>query len=1108
MKNNLPTKSVKTSSITILSLLLLSALVGVVTLAPSVRAATPTLTLSTSSGSGVLADSNTGTASAATLVTVTGTGFAAGQDNIAVGWITLSKAISAANFNALGLIRPSILTATTTSGDVTADANGWFTAQFFVPQLQAGTYNVVASYVPTGGSTTLTSGTSFTVNAAFSIVASGNANTFNSQVNFEATGFAASDPISIAPTTLFFSSQYDTGAYSGFTTNSAGSTCAYSATTATGSAGAGTAGYTTDLFYQNTGRCSSSATNQAYIGQRASGTVSVSATGGTSSITATSTFTTTPSIAILTASPFGMTTLSIGTAAGSAYVEGFNFPSSATLSGNSLTITVGSTTASTIMNSVSTNSKGYFVPTQVTWTQALPEGVGSIGLNGTTYSWANANIQPPQTLGTNEIANIGIWQGSVVASSTSGPAYLVTDAGSYKAGSSTPYITGIGFPAVSTNPTATYQPTGTTASGITLTQSGGSGILGAFASPNGAFIAWPSGASSCTSGLCLPYSYGTANTLAATISGTTGSTTITIATVVSSPSSTSYSTSSGNGLSSSTPFNRQLRNAATSLKVTGFNEGTFLVPDTAFTITLTSSSGTVSTWNTITATCGAAPCYTVTGAGAYTFNAGTVPELAGGSYTITVTGTSTGNTATLGTSYTPIVIGSAFATAGGTPGTTESFATTTTSGGSGVHGLLPSTAYSIMFDGPSGTSVGTFTSTSNGQVPPGTQFTLPAGATGTHVVDLVQSSGTSSAISGAIAPRSFGSAQYTGVASAPVTTTTASTCTMSSTGCTAGTGQGLLVYVTASASLSPNVGSPGAVVTISSSGLSPSSTYYVVLSNGIAYATFTSTATGTVPAGTTFAFPNLATATNTQATAGAETGESHTVCISATASFSNCASSAPFILQASLKLSASTATAGQTVSVTASGLANTIAYSVVFNYMVGTSGTSFSGTTVGSLVGGTDGTASGAFTVPSTAAAGTYAIQLVRTGGTTTSFAALALAPTLTVSSSATGLTTTTLTPSGSASEATVSGTPTVSQTFTNTATGSVSVYMWVSVKNSAGQTVGVFLGSATMASGATATIGAALFNLPSGSYTASVFVTTTSGVVVSTTSTTSSFSV
>ncbi|MDV3244770.1 MAG: hypothetical protein LYZ66_06325, partial [Nitrososphaerales archaeon] len=122
----------------------------------------------------------------------------------------------------------------------------------------------------------------------------------------------------------------------------------------------------------------------------------------------------------------------------------------------------------------------------------------------------------------------------------------------------------------------------------------------------------------------------------------------------------------------------------------------------------------------------------------------------------------------------------------------------------------------------------------------------------------------------------------------------------------------------------------------------------------------------------------------------------------------------------------------------------------------------------------------------------------------------LAQPPTLTVGAPSTSfLTTGTFVATGSATEAVVNGLPTVSQSFTNTYTGSLSVIMWVSVLNSAGQTALVQIGGpATVAAGATATMQAALFNLPSGSYTATIFLTTSSGTVVSTTSTASSFTV
>jgi len=1072
----LRTSSVKASSITILSVLLLSALVGALALAPTVKAATPTLTLSTTSGTSTLgaADpiSGTDTIGVATLVTVTGTGFPGGQDSIAVGYITLSKSITAANFNQLQLIRPSLASSSTTSGDVQADANGWFTAQFYVPEIQAGTYQIVAQYTPNAGTQTLTTGASFTVNAAVAVFSAYTLSTggiYNQRVGFAAAGFQASETVSTSPTTAFVTASYGGTGYSGFAVGNNGATCSSPNV--------------------NTGRCGAGTNQTAWVNYHKSGVVTIVGTGGTSSISASSTYTFNPSIAVLTSA--GVTTFSISTAAGSAKIEGFNFASAATFNANSLTINVGTTTASTIMNSVTTATNGYFVPTTFTWTQSLPEGLATIGLNGTTYSWANANIQPTATFGWQMSHDGNGWYGVLISSSTSGPAFLQTDSSSYTLGAE-PFIFGIGFSGSAVTAT-TYQPTGSSASALTVDTLPYTGTQQVTA--DGAFAITPTG------GGVLPYSYGANNLLSAT-AGSTGTTTVTITPNIYAPSSSSYSLSSGQ--SGSTPFNRQLRNAATGLEVKGFSEATngFGNPDSAFTVTLTSSAGVVTTWATISASTTSCAGYTPSTStanmcvnnspGDYKFYALTVPELAGGSYTLTITGTTSGNTATLGTSMTPIVIGAALSITGGTPGTTASFATSTTSGGQGVHGLNPSTSYSVMFDGPTGTSVGTFTSTANGEVPPGTQFALPAGATGTHVVDLVAAGTTTSAISGAIAPRAQLSAQYTGY-TAPVTTTSTSNTST----------QGLTLSLTGSGTLSPNVGFPGTVVSVSASGLTPSTAYYVVLYNDISYASFTSTASGTVPAGTTFTFPNVPVA------AGKETGDAFGVRISSTAlhTGSGVAANATFILQSNLKLSANTATPGQTLTLTASALANGQAYSVIFDYAVTSSGNSFNGVTVGSLVGGTDGTATGQFTVPSGAASGSHTIQLIRTG-TTGIPASLSVAPTLTVNSSPTGIGTSTLTASGGATEAAVNGQATVSQTFTNTASGPLSVYMWVSVTNSAGQTVGVFLGSATIAAGATTPIGAALFNLPSGTYTATVFVTTTSGIVVSSTSTTSSFSV
>jgi len=231
-----------------------------------------------------------------------------------------------------------------------------------------------------------------------------------------------------------------------------------------------------------------------------------------------------------------------------------------------------------------------------------------------------------------------------------------------------------------------------------------------------------------------------------------------------------------------------------------------------------------------------------------------------------------------------------------------------------------------------------------------------------------------------------------------------------------------------------------------------------------------------------------------------------------------------FLLQAAMTLSPTAASTGGSVTATATGLATAdttgapLSYSIVWNAGLTANGIT-TGVVVGTLVPLSNGAATASFTVPPNASPGSYTINIVQSGslgtapgstnGEQTGTYLLVAPPSLSVGGGGTGVGQGTLTASGSATEASVSGTPTISQSFTNTQTsGSLSVYMWVNVMNAQGQTVGVFLGSATIAAGTSGTIGAALFNLPSGTYTAQVFCTTTSGVVVSTTSTTSSFSV
>lgn len=106
------------------------------------------------------------------------------------------------------------------------------------------------------------------------------------------------------------------------------------------------------------------------------------------------------------------------------------------------------------------------------------------------------------------------------------------------------------------------------------------------------------------------------------------------------------------------------------------------------------------------------------------------------------------------------------------------------------------------------------------------------------------------------------------------------------------------------------------------------------------------------------------------------------------------------------------------------------------------------------------------------------------------------------------GISLSTVTSTTTASESLMYGQPAISQGFVSHYNSSIDVYMWVSAMNPAGQTVGVFIGSAVLETSVPTTIDAVLFNLPSGTCAATVFVTTTSGVPVSSTSTISAFSV
>lgn len=1008
MKNNSNFSS-KLASILLLTTLLFSALSVSFAFAPTVHAASgPTLTLSVSSGSPALTDSNLASSYAsATTVTVTGTGFPGSQDNVLVGLVSSSSTITASTVTAgkQSLSRPSIFNSiTTTSGNVMADANGYFQARFTVPQMQAGSYNVVALFTPSGGVPTMTSPAAFTINAKAALVneyGPSNSGIFGTKVDVLYAGFAAGESITVLPINLMTAAWHGAGgAFNTFT--------------------AGTDG-ASDL---------SGAAQVGYIADRPGGTLTITLIGTTSSTTVTTTFTLTPSLEFATNG--GVTTLTIPSGTSTARVMGHNFAAQATISANSITLNGGSA----IMGSVTTTTIGTFpTATQFTYTTALGQGIVNVVFNGTTYNFANGNIVAPTSLleGDEVLNSLAPTSPLLASTTTSGVAYFTLDATSH-AVEDTAWIFATGG-AHSGTIAVTFTRADASTPTITLAGTTG-GESDTISDAQGGWVAF----------FTVPAAFGSANVLSLSgdanfAAGPTNSLAITPAITSATPSKSSYNIA-----------------VTPTLSLTGFKQ------DTTVTVTI----GGVVWGNPLS------PAWTASTYGSIALTMSAMPAVAGGSQTLTVSGTTSGNTASLTATVKPIIPTAAISpvsspSSGLLAGQTITLSSSATGG---VQGLAASTAYTLMFDGPSGTNVGTFTSTSSGTLPVGVQLTLPAGSTGWHIVDFT-AAGVSAIYAGIVSTGQ----QYTN----------------------------LLVYMASSLTVLPSAGTAGTTVTVSGSALS-ASTSYAVQVNSISYATFTSTATGAIPASTTFAFPNVSVDTCKGAANGNNLGQSCTINV-ITAS-GTVASAGLFLLQAGMSLSPTAGAAGSSATASASGLSVSNNYNIVWDAALTSQGIT-SGIVVGTIVPLSDGTGSATFTIPANAASGVHSVSLVIGGllGTTGAVFQLITAPTFNVGGVTGAVGTSTLTPSGTPAKSTTGPTPAITASFTNTLSTSLTVYMWVSVTNSAGQSVGVLAGGATIGAGQTVSIPAPI-NLPSGSYTGTVFCTTSSGVVISTTSASFSFSV
>ncbi len=116
---------------------------------------------------------------------------------------------------------------------------------------------------------------------------------------------------------------------------------------------------------------------------------------------------------------------------------------------------------------------------------------------------------------------------------------------------------------------------------------------------------------------------------------------------------------------------------------------------------------------------------------------------------------------------------------------------------------------------------------------------------------------------------------------------------------------------------------------------------------------------------------------------------------------------------------------------------------------------------------------------------------------------ALALALVLVLPASAANppLLTTAFTP-GTPLQTTFRGSPAVAINYTDSLSGPILALVWLSVHNSLGQTVGIFVATASTSGGATVPVYVLMSGLATGHYTASVFAVTPGGVPISTTST------
>jgi len=866
-------------------------------------------------------------------------------------------------------------------------------------------------------------------------------------------------------------------------------------------------GYSFSCTVNSMGTCASSNSLQTpgiTLADVSGGAKSVTATGAT--LTATTTFTILPWVNFYN-SASGATTFSfLGTAPTSVLIEGHGFAASSTIAANSITIGgVATTHASVTTDSHGTFGVGAGAQLVVSPVSGVPYGPVNVVIAGTTFNFANGNINQGATGPLNIHPAPGDNApslGGVVIASASGTAQTTAvgllDATTHTFGDNV-WFFGYGF-AASNAITITLTPT---------SSAGLPGISGIIPLPGTIQTTLASGPDShgaifdagCVYTPVLPDTETCAQTgsLGSEVAGTyevpfaqTG-----VANVV----SPSYTTAAyfralafdTGDISGGTNFL-----GPNSVPASWCGTGTIAACSTGgyyieFQMFAASSSVTATVGGN-TFVSGSTTAQGTLLTNTYTLSA---IDLASGTWTITGSdGTNTGtDTFVINPVITPALdSASALTVTTGKAGTVVSLLTTS---GYGVHGLKANTEYSVNWGAISATgtqTLGSFKSTATGGIPvPGVQFTIPAGSVGNHVITLVQA-GTDALLGNTLGD----SPSYQGPTS----------------------DYGDVVFSeSVSVTVTPTVAHYGSSVTLSGSGLSASTAYEITLSAGTSapnnqiLATFTTTASGNVPSGASFTVTSVPTGPATDTGVGAcssstayyEQATVYNVYLQTSSEYggSSYDGAGTLVVAASVSLNMTSAPAGHAVALTGEDLCAQTTYNVVFNYAENSQATGYTGTVVGALLTDTNGYGTTTFTVPSSATQGTYPIQLVRVGTAATTLGVLSVAPTLTVGTSVSGkactnLGTSCFTLSGSATKTTVGAFTGISASFTDSSTASVTGIVYAVVHNNAGQTVYYTTATISPTAGATADAFLVLSGLPPGTYQVSVFVTDTSGNAIS----------